>query len=446
MSEAARFFEAIDRCRRSAGFFAASGAFAAALIGLWPLRVAALPPLVAVTPLEGIEAHFGVALSADGTTVVGSRLRQDNPAFLWTRDGGYRSLDELGPKFLPQGLSGDGSRIVGSLDGQPVVWDRGGATTLLALPTGGTSGGDAMGISDDGRYVVGRAHDGGVVQDVVMLPGGGLQIIERPREVPVRWNLDDSAVVVLSESSGDALDVSNDGVAVGNLDLPFIPNAQAGFRWGPGEGLQFLPTANPGVQGWSFSARAISTDGRTIVGLTPGPPLPGSMDSFGPPRAYAWEGEAWAGEPGAGEALDADGLILLDQPAFGSGFEYGATAVSADGSTIVGTYYRDGDASFVPRPFLWTDSGGFQDLEVLLNTIGVPTEGWTLNGALDVSADGKTIIGTGRRRNEVGRLSDAVWIAVIPEPSTALLLGAGLSMLAIRPRERSAERHRARGA
>lgn len=410
-------------------------------------RAAASPSLVAVTPLEGVSFQFGVALSAGGSTVVGSRPRIDNRAYVWTRTDGYRLLDDLGPgapssaDFQPHDVSGDGSRIVGSIAGQPVVWDRGGATSLLALPVGGTSGGAALGISDDGRHVVGRAHDGGIVQEFVSLPGGGIQVVERPREVPVAWRMDDGAVIALSDSSGSALDVSNDGVVAGNLDLPsFVAvEGERGFRWSQEAGLRFLPSGSStaGLP-WAFSASGISTDGRAIVGLTSGPAPPGSPFGFDQARAYRWGGAV-----GEGETLPGDGLSLIDLPGFPLDLDMGPKAVSADGSTIVGSYHRDADVAFLPRPFLWTESGGFQDLEVLLNMMGVSTEGWILNGALDVSADGRTIIGTGRIRNEAGRLSDTVWIAVIPEPSTALLLGAGLSILGLRPRGRRAARRRA---
>lgn len=414
-----------DRGRRLAGRSLAGASLAAlSIVSVLPAEAASLG---AVTPLEGIDA-FSVALSADGSTVVGSRLNRSrvNPAFLWTRAGGFRDFDELGPAFRAEGVSGDGSRIVGSLEGQPVVWDRDGGLTALALPVGGTSGGTALGISDDGAFVVGRAHDGGIVEDFVVVPGGGVQGIERPREVPVVWNLEEGSVVALTDTGGAALDISNNGIAVGNIESAIYPGGEIGFRWEQSRGAQFLPTGNGGPQPpWAYSALSISADGRRIVGLTPGSSSPSE-----PISPYYWEGE-----PATGDTLPVEGLVPLDLPGWPISFETGVKAISADGSTIVGSYHRDVDVGFLPRPFLWTESGGFQDLEFLLNSLGISTADWILNGALDVSADGRTIIGTGRSRNASGRLSDAVWIAVIPEPSTALLLGAGFSMLALRPRD-----------
>ncbi len=442
MKRATDVIAGIDRRPDSNGCIAGLRRVAAALITLgsvWAVRVDAAS-FVAVTPLEGVDAFSGVALSADGSTVVGSQLNRNrvNPAFLWTRADGFRNLDELGPTFRADGVSGDGSRIVGSLDGEPVVWDRDGSLISLALPDGGTSGGSALGVSDDGRYAVGRAHDGGIVEDFVIQPGGGVITVERPREVPVRWSIADGAVVALTQISGAALDVSNDGVAVGNVEWLVYPGGELGLRWDPENGPQYLPGAMPGGQPpFAYSALSISADGRTIVGLTPSPQLPtsGPLESI---QTYLWEGE-----PAPGDTLSAADLVLLDFPGYPTSFTTGVKAISSDGSTIVGAYYRDVDVAFTPRPFIWTRDGGFQDLEFLLNALGISTTDWIVNGALDVSADGRTIIGTGRARNAAGRLSDTVWIAVIPEPSTALLLGAGLSMLSISTQGCRAERRRA---
>jgi hypothetical protein len=89
---------------------------------------------------------------------------------------------------------------------------------------------------NDGRRIVGRAHDGGTV-------------------------------IALAENSDSALDVSNDGVAVGNLELPGTSGATLGFRWAADPGLQLLPSGNPKTAiSSAYTATAVSTDGTTIVG------------------------------------------------------------------------------------------------------------------------------------------------------------------------------------
>ena len=79
--------------------------------------------------------------------------------------------------------------------------------------------------------------------------------------------------------------------------------------------------------------------------------------------------------------------------------------ISADGRTIVGHGVNP--------------SGQTDDL-------GLDLAGWTLDTALGISADGLTIVGQGTNPN--GEFE--AWIAIIPEPSTALLLAGGLAVLA----------------
>lgn len=69
-----------------------------------------------------------------------------------------------------------------------------------------------------------------------------------------------------------------------------------------------------------------------------------------------------------------------------------------------------------------------QELDEVLTALGADLRGWTLDEVGGISADGRTIVGSGvtPEGNLVG------WMAVIPEPGTALLLGLGLGVLATR--------------
>ena len=72
--------------------------------------------------------------------------------------------------------------------------------------------------------------------------------------------------------------------------------------------------------------------------------------------------------------------------------------------------------------------------EVLIDlAVGPVLSGWTLLAATGVSDNGVTIVGHGI--NPSGE-SEA-WIAVVPEPSTALLLGLGIAGLAAMRRSRA---------
>lgn len=74
----------------------------------------------------------------------------------------------------------------------------------------------------------------------------------------------------------------------------------------------------------------------------------------------------------------------------------------------------------------WDASGQLHDLMVVLRAMGLGRTGWTLFRANAVSAEGRTIVGTGI--NPTGGIEG--WLAVIPEPETAVLLELKLTTLA----------------
>jgi hypothetical protein len=79
------------------------------------------------------------------------------------------------------------------------------------------------------------------------------------------------------------------------------------------------------------------------------------------------------------------------------------------------------------RRSFWHNTGIRNLQDVLENELGLNLAGWRLRAAYDVSTDGLTIVGDGI--NPEGNVEG--WIAVIPEPSTHLLLGVGLLGLTI---------------
>jgi uncharacterized membrane protein len=87
-----------------------------------------------------------------------------------------------------------------------------------------------------------------------------------------------------------------------------------------------------------------------------------------------------------------------------------ARGISANGSTIIGD--SNGTA------YLWTACTGLVDIKSLLLAHGVSAvAGWQLAVGAAISADGRTIAGTGY---SPAGLSEA-WVATIPEPTTAVL-------------------------
>ena len=178
---------------------------------------------------------------------------------------------------------------------------------------------------------------------------------------------------------------------VGLFTLLGSPSTQAGSSF----------TGLSDLAGGSFEsyANGVSADGSVAVGL-------GSSTSGN--EAFRW--------------TDGGGMVGLGDLAGGS-FNSRAYSVSADGSTVVGR----GSSASGTEAFVWDETNGMRGLMQVLMDQGIDMTGWSLTEARGVSADGLTIVGYGT--NPLGQ--EEGWIAtIVPEPSTALLLGLGLSALA----------------
>ena len=157
-------------------------------------------------------------------------------------------------------------------------------------------------------------------------------------------------------------------------------------------GLGFLPSpAN--LARWS-RAEAISANGLTIVGSSR------SNNSQNGLEAFKW--------------TQAGGMIGLGDLA-GGAFQSFAYATSADGSVIVGMATIEGVAGpfgggSAPRAFIWDQQNGMRDLQLLLASSGAPITGWKLTEARGLSADGRTIVGTGTDPDG----NTQAWIATLP--------------------------------
>jgi hypothetical protein len=138
------------------------------------------------------------------------------------------------------------------------------------------------------------------------------------------------------------------------------------------------------LTGGTFSyAYAVSADGSVVVG---------DSDSTGGDVSYRWTASG--------------GMVSLGIPS--GGFSYMVSnGVSADGSVIVGGVVGPPDTAF-----LWSAPIGLVDLNVYLPAIGINLAGWTLTEAGGVSADGRTVVGTGIHNGV-----EEAWIATLPGTS-----------------------------
>ena len=360
----------------------------------------------------------------------------------------FQGLGDLpGGEFqsLAAGVSADGSVVVGTsrsdLGDEAFRWTRaGGLQRLGALEAGpdGLTQSSATGVSADGNVVVGYSGRGGQVSAQFRAfrwtPAGGMQslgVLNHPDHA------DDTA-----NTYSMAHDVSADGnTIVGQSGSPF--GSQEAFRWTPAEGMRGLGDMSAPSRLNSI-ALAVSSDGSTAVGRATGGAFrwtaAGGMQDVPLP--------AHAIGPSIATEVNADGSVVAGRYPYQSlgedGYYYhdfrwsaaggsqqlptgGIYALSADGSVVLGVIGNDAA--------IWTSAGGVQRLkDVLERQYGLDLAGWTLNAALDLSADGTAIVGWGH--NPAGQMEG--WVAVVPEPTAALPAAAFAAAAALRRGRRRA--------
>jgi uncharacterized membrane protein len=263
-----------------------------------------------------------------------------------------------------------------------------------------------IGISSDGTTIVtARTGSDGNVNPAMWKQSTGWTDLGHPANG-----------CVLDSEWGGAYAVNSDGTVAVGLAW-YCPGAE-GFVWNRTDGMTNLSHPS-GPAGTSSRASAISADGRTIVGFSEDPPT-------GVRRAVRWFGGktylfAGAHTPGEAAGVNSDGSQIVgqvwDNTNFSSyAFHYTAghmlslgtvsgipsdqsyANAVADNGTTVGW---SGDPFGVGiQAFIWSPKLGMQSLAHYLHQRGVllPAE-LTLTSAIDISADGSTIVGVWQDAN-----------------------------------------------
>ena len=306
---------------------------------------------------------------------------------------GQAVFTQLDANWLPSGISGDGSIVVGTYyRGEGFYW----TAQTGVVPIGGN--GATLGISADGSTIVGSKNDAMGYLNAAYWRDGTWTLLGSfgPENQPCD----------LSLSSGYG--VSGDGMVIVGLGYDTCGRAH-GLRRDPWCGLD-LGSLDAGR---ASRANAISADGQTIVGW--------SDQATGFRQGARWVDGEWQwlqgpdGPVGEAFAANADGSIIVG---FGCGslnqfawrwteatgveciqgtlsdpYQTYMLALSDDGQVIGGEVFPD--FGFDRNAVLWFNGEPVDLREYLLAHGVAEVQDWQLEAVTGVSSDGQTIAGWG---------------------------------------------------
>ena len=322
------------------------------------------------------------------------------------------------------GVSPDGRYVVGDsaigLAGTdiPFIWSRESGRMDLEIPdtgafyTGGT-------VSHDGRYATG-----------LYVPDGGLG------SAGWVWS-QETGVIQLGSLPGGNMSTGVGFVghttefAIGSSSVGYTATGQNLFRpvkWTFDGGLEELPLPTPTDANFTSSAGYVTTDGRIWIRAQSGNWLWSEQSGYEFVNEH--EGLRYISSDGAfmaGIAADPvnastvpaywtpeNGLAILPMlypENFGQVF-----GMSGDGSVIIGELYG-GPRTNPIEQVIWINQGDPIRIEDYAANIGIDLTGWIILDVFDVSEDGSTIVGQAGYNGLVQG-----FVLTIPAPAGALPL------------------------
>lgn len=229
-------------------------------LGMQPFRWTQAGGMVGLGPL-GLSSEAR-AVSADGSVVICNAYGGIDSAYRWTEGTG---MVWLGP-FSGQGISTDGSIVVGVRTGQAIRWTQAGGIVGLGFVPGWIAS-RATAISSDGSVIVGAVSDGLYSQGFRWTQASGMVGLGQP---PGAY---DSVARAVS---------ANGEIIVGYSE--FFGGVGRATVWDASHGTRYVDdvlTNDYGLDlaGWTLTwATGISADGRTIAGF--------GTDPFGSGRSW----------------------------------------------------------------------------------------------------------------------------------------------------------------
>ncbi len=357
----------------------------------------------------------------------------------------------------------------------PLTVPVGAATSFTGLGITSPSGfANASASTPDGSAVVGWHQSGGSNHGFRWTSAGGSEDIGSyatgisSNGSVVVGQMNDNQASVWTSTTGNvgigfnggttsfAWGVSSNGATVYGSSYSTVTGKSSLFSWTNAGGMEnlgtvgFTPSAvssNGAFTGYTgnYNSQAFLYTGGTTVPLGV---LPGHAGSFG--FGISSDGSTVVGSSFASGQTDErafrwdavngmQSLNIANSRAFGA---------SNNGAVIAGSY--DGNT----QAFIWDSTHGGRNFESILSAEGIDMTGWTLQVALGVSSDGKTIVGRGINSlglaeafvahsdvsfDQINGGSDAPSneeTSAAPEPSRALLLIMGLAGAVLRRRRK----------
>lgn len=304
-------------------------------------------------------------LSADGSVAVGiGNTAQGHRVVRWSLKSGLEILPvpEGAPGFFVARISADGSTIIGTTHGPDRLvlrWTSENDVSIISPPPGGSSG-YALAVSADGSVVAGSFEHAYGLHVFRWTSETGSESLGALPEHPSLW-------AHLISAHGD--------VIVGQTEYA-AGEAGPMFRWTPDTGVQALPRLSEDE--FATAVRMNST-GTAVLGWGSGQ-------------------VRWTLARGAEriEELSPTTFLLL-------------RSLSEDGRRAVGG--AEG-SEFVAA--LWTTTLGTVRIDDFLAANGVDIGDWSFTGAVQMSADGRTICGYRSRKLDSGQKETQLWLATLP--------------------------------
>ncbi len=175
----------------------------------------------------------------------------------------------------------------------------------------------------------------------------------------------------------DVWGISSDGTAAVGLGVEYTED-------GP---LRF----SNGKRGRRTASRALRTGELQAMGVLPGHLSSMAMDVSRQGRCVVGRSEKKRGTQVGAQAYIWDAVRGMRGLGHLQRHEISlANGISDDGRIVVWVSGKED-----PRAFIWTQDTGIRDLQSLAVDAGLDLNGWVLKLARDVSADGRTIVGSG---------------------------------------------------